>query len=129
MFEIKKIIKYIILLCFQLKILTAFVLIYQFNLIHLNFIGHRNRVLIFGLYFETLLAAFIIYCPGMDSFLKMYPLHWSWWLLPLPWALLIFVYDELRRLLIRKYPTGNLFQGLTDIRLVFIRVCKEIILL
>ena len=67
----------------------------------------RNKVLIFGLYFETLLATFIIYCPGMDSFLKMYPLNWSWWLLPIPWALLIFAYDEIRRLLIRKSPTGE----------------------
>lgn len=35
---------------------------------------HRNRILIFGLFEETALAAFLSYCPGMDIALRMYPL-------------------------------------------------------
>lgn len=35
---------------------------------------HRNRILIFGLFEETALAAFLSYCPGMDVALRMYPL-------------------------------------------------------
>jgi len=34
----------------------------------------RNRILIFGLFAETALAAFLSYCPGMDVALRMYPL-------------------------------------------------------
>lgn len=37
---------------------------------------HRNRVLVFGLFVETALAAFLSYCPGMDVALRMYPLKW-----------------------------------------------------
>lgn len=34
----------------------------------------RNHVLNFGLVFETALAAFLCYTPGMDKGLRMYPL-------------------------------------------------------
>ena len=34
----------------------------------------RNKILIFGLFEETALAAFLSYCPGMDLALRMYPL-------------------------------------------------------
>ncbi|XP_006895523.1 PREDICTED: sodium/potassium-transporting ATPase subunit alpha-4 [Elephantulus edwardii] len=36
--------------------------------------GMKNRVLIFGILEETLLAAFLSYTPGMDKALRMYPL-------------------------------------------------------
>lgn len=36
--------------------------------------GMRNWALNFGLVFETVLAAFLSYCPGMDKGLRMYPL-------------------------------------------------------
>merc|ERR1739838_516363 len=68
--------------------------------------GMKNRVLIMGLFEETLLATFLSYCPGMDSALRMYPLEWQWWLVPLPFSLIIWLYDEIRKLLIRRYPGG-----------------------
>ncbi|CAB1351137.1 unnamed protein product, partial [Coregonus sp. 'balchen'] len=36
--------------------------------------GMRNKILIFGLFEETALAAFLSYTPGMDVALRMYPL-------------------------------------------------------
>lgn len=36
----------------------------------------RNHVLNFGLLFETAMAAFLSYTPGMDKGLRMYPLKW-----------------------------------------------------
>ncbi|XP_076304509.1 sodium/potassium-transporting ATPase subunit alpha-like isoform X3 [Tachypleus tridentatus] len=36
--------------------------------------GMKNHVLNFGLVFETALAAFLSYCPGMDKGIRMYPL-------------------------------------------------------
>lgn len=41
---------------------------------YLFFHPHRNRILIFGLFEETALAAFLSYCPGMDVALRMYPM-------------------------------------------------------
>ncbi|RXM99223.1 Sodium/potassium-transporting ATPase subunit alpha-1 [Acipenser ruthenus] len=36
--------------------------------------GMKNKILIFGLFEETALAAFLSYCPGMDVAFRMYPL-------------------------------------------------------
>uniref|UniRef100_A0A6Q2XGH7 Sodium/potassium-transporting ATPase subunit alpha n=1 Tax=Esox lucius TaxID=8010 RepID=A0A6Q2XGH7_ESOLU len=64
--------------------------------------GMKNRILIFGLFAETALAAFLSYCPGMDIALRMV----SWWFCALPYSLLIFIYDEVRKLIIRRSPGG-----------------------
>ena len=61
----------------------------------------------FGLFFETALAAFLSYTPGMDKGLRMYPLKINWWLPALPFSFIIFVYDECRKLLLRRLPPGN----------------------
>ncbi|XP_076857838.1 sodium/potassium-transporting ATPase subunit alpha-1b isoform X2 [Brachyhypopomus gauderio] len=68
--------------------------------------GMKNRILIFGLFEETALACFMSYCPGMDVGLRMYPLKPTWWLCAFPYSLLIFIYDEIRKLLIRRCPGG-----------------------
>ncbi|KFM68400.1 Sodium/potassium-transporting ATPase subunit alpha, partial [Stegodyphus mimosarum] len=68
--------------------------------------GMKNHVLNFGLVFETALAAFLSYCPGMDKGLRMYPLKINWWFPALPFSFLIFVYDETRRLILRRNPGG-----------------------
>ncbi|MEQ2196878.1 Sodium/potassium-transporting ATPase subunit alpha-1 [Xenoophorus captivus] len=68
--------------------------------------GMKNRILIFGLFEETALAAFLSYCPGMDVALRMYPLKPSWWFCAFPYSLLIFVYDEVRRYILRRNPGG-----------------------
>jgi len=68
--------------------------------------GMKNWVMNFGLVFETLLAAFMSYTPGMDKGLKMYPLKFSWWFPAVPFSLLIFVFDEVRKYLLRQNPGG-----------------------
>jgi len=68
--------------------------------------GMRNGMMNFGLVFETILAAFLSYCPGMDKGLRMYPLAFTWWLPALPFSLLIFVYDEIRKYILRQRPGG-----------------------
>ncbi|XP_046886397.1 sodium/potassium-transporting ATPase subunit alpha-1-like [Hypomesus transpacificus] len=68
--------------------------------------GMRNKVLIFGIFEETILAAFLSYCPGMDVALRMYPLKPAWWFWSFPYTLLIFVYDETRRYIMRRNPGG-----------------------
>ncbi|MBN3322248.1 AT1A2 ATPase, partial [Atractosteus spatula] len=69
-------------------------------------LGFRNRILIFGLFEETALAAFLSYCPGMDIALRMYPLKITWWFCAFPYSLLIFIYDEIRKLILRRNPGG-----------------------
>ncbi|XP_010883994.1 sodium/potassium-transporting ATPase subunit alpha-1 [Esox lucius] len=65
-----------------------------------------NRVLLFGLCTETAMALFLSYCPGLDVALKMYPLKPWWWLCALPYSLLIFLYDEVRKYILRRNPGG-----------------------
>ena len=69
--------------------------------------GMRNCQLNFSLFFETALAAFLCYCPGMDTVLKMQSIKFLWWLPALPFSLLILCYDEVRKLIMRKLPPGN----------------------
>ncbi|XP_015785095.1 sodium/potassium-transporting ATPase subunit alpha [Tetranychus urticae] len=68
--------------------------------------GMKNHVLTFGIFFETAVAAFLSYTPGMDVVLKLYPLKISWWFPALPFALLILIYDESRKFIIRRRPGG-----------------------
>merc|ERR1712142_1102586 len=68
--------------------------------------GMRNHILNFGLVFETCLAAFLSYTPGMGKMLKMYPLKINWWLPAIPFSILIFVFDEVRKLIMRNNPGG-----------------------
>ena len=44
--------------------------------------GMMNHHLTFGLFFETALAAFLAYCPGLDKGLRMYPMRWVCMSLP-----------------------------------------------
>jgi sodium/potassium-transporting ATPase subunit alpha len=66
----------------------------------------NNHVLNFGLCFETALAAFMCYCPGLDKGLRMYPLKWNWWVPAMPFSAMIFIYDEFRRFILRRMPGG-----------------------
>nr|P05025.1 RecName: Full=Sodium/potassium-transporting ATPase subunit alpha; Short=Na(+)/K(+) ATPase alpha subunit; AltName: Full=Sodium pump subunit alpha; Flags: Precursor [Tetronarce californica]CAA26578.1 unnamed protein product [Tetronarce californica]prf//1109244A ATPase alpha,Na/K [Tetronarce californica] len=68
--------------------------------------GMKNKILIFGLFEETALAAFLSYTPGTDIALRMYPLKPSWWFCAFPYSLIIFLYDEARRFILRRNPGG-----------------------
>uniref|UniRef100_A0A671PBH2 Sodium/potassium-transporting ATPase subunit alpha n=1 Tax=Sinocyclocheilus anshuiensis TaxID=1608454 RepID=A0A671PBH2_9TELE len=68
--------------------------------------GMKNRVLTFGLCVETALAAFLSYCPGMDVAVRMYPMKPLWWFCAMPYSLLIFIYDEVRKYILRQNPGG-----------------------
>merc|ERR1712088_112505 len=68
--------------------------------------GMKNWVMNFGLFFETALACVLSYRPGMDKGLKMYPLALSWWFPGVPFSILIFVFDEVRKWILRNNPGG-----------------------
>ncbi|CAF0982594.1 unnamed protein product [Adineta steineri] len=66
--------------------------------------GMSNQVLNMSIIFETVLAIIISYTPYINRGLMMYPLKLHWWFLPLPFTLLVFVYDEWRKFMARKFP-------------------------
>ena len=69
--------------------------------------GMTNWFLNFSILFEIALAAFLCYTPGMGKALHTYPIKFYWWFPAVPFALLIVVYDELRKYLIRNLPKDN----------------------
>merc|ERR1711936_1461886 len=68
--------------------------------------GMTNWIMNFGLIFETALAAVLSYTPGMDKGLKMYPLKLNWWFPAVPFSALIFIFDEVRKWILRNNPGG-----------------------
>ena len=72
--------------------------------------GMSNWFLNFGIIFETALAAFISYCPGMDTALRTYPVYIHWWVPALPFCFLILIYDECRKLYMRRNPDCWIYQ-------------------
>ena len=68
--------------------------------------GLKNHHMTFGLFFETALAAFLTYCPGLDKGLRMQNLRATWWFPAMPFSLAIFIYDESRKYILRRNPGG-----------------------
>ena len=68
--------------------------------------GMHNTKMLQGLLFETCLGIFFCYCPGLDVALGMRPIHGFHWFCGVPWSLLILVYDEIRKNIIRNNPGG-----------------------
>ncbi|XP_055342143.1 sodium/potassium-transporting ATPase subunit alpha-B-like isoform X2 [Paramacrobiotus metropolitanus] len=68
--------------------------------------GMGNWVLNFALLFETALACLMSYTPGISVLLRTQPVKGLWWLPALPFSVAIFVYDEIRRFILRRNPGG-----------------------
>merc|ERR1711871_940850 len=63
--------------------------------------GMKNDVMNFGLLFETCLGALLCYTPGLGDVLGTRPLRLLHWTPGMPFCLLIFLYDETRKKLMR----------------------------
>nr|XP_003701662.1 PREDICTED: sodium/potassium-transporting ATPase subunit alpha-like [Megachile rotundata] len=68
--------------------------------------GMHNWVLNAGILFELVVAYVVCYAPYMDQILNTYALKFEWWLLAVPYAVIILMYDELRKLWVRRNPRG-----------------------
>jgi len=64
----------------------------------------NNWVLNFALIFETVLALVIIYSPGAPANVQLAPLSPLWWLPGFAFALILVMYEELRKAISRKHP-------------------------
>jgi len=63
----------------------------------------RNWVVQFGLVYAAAICCIIFYVPGLNNVvLQSAPISWRFWLPPLPFMLVCFVYDEVRKLLLRR---------------------------
>jgi len=60
----------------------------------------RNPAMNFGLVLETLLAAFLCYTPGLEV-IFVRPLRFTHWLPAAPFSVVIFLYDEIRKSIMR----------------------------
>ncbi|XP_064073453.1 sodium/potassium-transporting ATPase subunit alpha-like [Vanessa tameamea] len=76
-------------------------------------VGMKNNVLNIGLIFELILACMVCYIPGVNTFFKTYPLRLRWWFLALPFAALMFIFDEFRKHCIRNHMFGGWFNKFT----------------
>jgi sodium/potassium-transporting ATPase subunit alpha len=67
--------------------------------------GMVNPAMNFGLLFETILGAFLCYCPGIGVALGTRPIRLTHWVPGAPWAIFIFMYDEIRKKMMRETST------------------------
>ncbi|XP_043532739.1 potassium-transporting ATPase alpha chain 2-like isoform X6 [Chiloscyllium plagiosum] len=63
-----------------------------------------NKMLWIGLLSQVGIALLLCYVPGMQNNLHFTFLRFQYWFVAVPFAILIFVYDEIRKFFIRKYP-------------------------
>ncbi|XP_046479774.1 sodium/potassium-transporting ATPase subunit alpha [Neodiprion pinetum] len=68
--------------------------------------GMGNWFLNFSFFFEMALTAILLYVPGTEIIFQTVSLDPIWFLPCLPFAILLWIYDELRRLCIRTWPGG-----------------------
>ncbi|XP_068850835.1 potassium-transporting ATPase alpha chain 2 [Aphelocoma coerulescens] len=64
----------------------------------------RNKVIWVGIFSQIGIALILTYGLGHVTALNFTPLRFQYWFVAVPFAILIWVYDEIRKLLIRKYP-------------------------
>ena len=70
----------------------------------------------FGLLFETVLGATLVYASPLNTVFGTMPLHILHWFPAVPWSMFIFTYDEIRKALMRGNPDGgtHTLTGRTD---------------
>lgn len=70
----------------------------------------NNWVLNFGAIFEVILAIFVVYCPKVNNFLFFEPVELQCILPSIPFFFIMFILDEIRKLLIRRYPGSCVYK-------------------
>uniref|UniRef100_A0A8C5WJX0 Sodium/potassium-transporting ATPase subunit alpha n=1 Tax=Leptobrachium leishanense TaxID=445787 RepID=A0A8C5WJX0_9ANUR len=70
----------------------------------------RNKAIFLGVASQIAIGTFLCYCPGMDYALHFMPLRVQYWFVGIGFVVLIFAYDEVRKLLIRTYPNSKILK-------------------
>jgi len=62
-----------------------------------------NGFMNYALFFETMLGAFLVYLPIANIVMGTAPLRFVWWVSAIPFSIMIYIYDELRKGYIRNH--------------------------
>jgi len=73
--------------------------------------GMANGTLNFGLCFTLILGSALCYIPGLSKVLGTAPLEFVHWCPAMPFCVFIFLYDEVRKSLLRKSPDGWVYKN------------------
>eukprot|EP00488_Nonionellina_sp_1-RS-2012_P000734 TRINITY_DN11_c0_g1_i1.p1 TRINITY_DN11_c0_g1~~TRINITY_DN11_c0_g1_i1.p1 ORF type:complete len:129 (+),score=37.36 TRINITY_DN11_c0_g1_i1:104-490(+) len=73
--------------------------------------GMTNTFMNYALFFETILGAFLVYVPVANTVTGTRPLKFTWWTSAVPFSLVIYMYDELRKGWIRRNKLGWLHRN------------------
>jgi sodium/potassium-transporting ATPase subunit alpha len=66
--------------------------------------GMKNMQMNAAIVATVALGCFIIYVPGLNHGLGLFPIKFLWWLTAIPFAFLVIAHGEITKLIIRKYP-------------------------
>merc|ERR1719223_858575 len=69
--------------------------------------GMSNPLMNFGLLFETILGACVCFVPFLNAALQTRPLRFTHWMPGMPFMVIIFLYDEIRKYLMRTGSTDT----------------------
>ncbi|CAJ0941053.1 unnamed protein product [Ranitomeya imitator] len=64
----------------------------------------KNKYIFLGALSQIAIGVIVCYIPGLNYGLHFMPIRIQYWFVSIGFAFLIFAYDELRRLIIRKFP-------------------------
>ncbi|ODM96221.1 Sodium/potassium-transporting ATPase subunit alpha [Orchesella cincta] len=66
--------------------------------------GMRNKKMNAALVFAILLGAALVYVPSLNASVNLTVLRPEVWLTPLPFAVFLIIYDEIRKFIVRNFP-------------------------
>ncbi|CAI9604483.1 unnamed protein product [Staurois parvus] len=72
----------------------------------------RNKMIFLGLLSQVGIGLFMCYIPGMDEALHFMNIRVQYWFVGIEYTILILVYDEIRKLLIRRFPGSGVEEEL-----------------
>ncbi|MCP9263813.1 Sodium/potassium-transporting ATPase subunit alpha [Dirofilaria immitis] len=73
--------------------------------------GMSNWILNMGLLFTAVLSTFLLFTPYVNRVFGLTPIRLTWAMVPVSFAWLIFVYDEIRKYFCRVRPHGWLYRN------------------
>lgn len=71
----------------------------------------NNRFMLYGIVFTASLAVLLVYVPFLNTVFATAFLPSEYWLLGIPWCLLLFTYEETRKWFMRRFPGGFTERG------------------
>lgn len=72
-----------------------------------------NKMANFAMIFVVFFTLLMTYYPPFQYGLRMYPLKLEWWLVGFPFGVIMLVFDEIRKWIIRRYPHSDVARVIT----------------